>query len=672
MATMLRFASWKEFFSNAPDTDRQNNNVSRILQAAHLNAAASPTERFTGLSYLTNTCCLAASPMAGHVWFAHHFGVIGNPILDDPADLKYVVLCGIGDHAEVGQVNIANSFRNTTFEAPSFDTMMQFQNRAEFEVAPTNNTEQISVTGFIALPPFIFTDIAAIQRLDAFGIFMEAKSSVNSWVASFNDESNQAILDRQLEFKRLLQWLWAVNQDLLIPTSPIQPSPGPMEQQWHSNLHQLHIQSAALPGTANPNPTPTQGITVTAPPELTLAMAKIADTFQLKHSDDTRAKELKEPSWTRFTTNAKTIILRAMTTDSATPATDPTPTFLEFCTQRTAFIAHQHLLTYFESKGRARAANPSQGMSSALYTGIIRAPTPGVPENLSIFFIPKKSSSNFNNLSQSLIAQSLKSTEGQGLDTSEIKLATKQKISIPVSYHDFLTQMENFQLLLTFIFGDTSLLYSQFATITTHIKAYEHEYEERIQNHQWFLAKVISYVDRRIQLFLESCSTAASVPAIKFHLVNFDTLLQSIIDGTFAMDLPSVILNALEPPSKTEPTTTNKKRTPERPDDTGSSKRTPPNRGEPSINASIHPPWRLKDGENYVENFVRRIDRSKLPACDICLNYHIRGTCHSLCSRASTHTPVSSLSDQQRTSTTEFIKAARAQYAQQHHRPRPN
>jgi hypothetical protein len=83
-------------------------------------------------------------------------------------------------------------------------------------------------------------------------------------------------------------------------------------------------------------------------------------------------------------------------------------------------------------------------MSSAVYAGIIRAQTPGNPENLSIFFTPKKSASTAANISQHLIAQSLKSTEGQGLDTSEIKLATKQKISIPANYHDLLAQMEFF------------------------------------------------------------------------------------------------------------------------------------------------------------------------------------------------------------------------------------
>jgi len=176
---------------------------------------------------------------------------------------------------KVSQVNIIDSLSNTTFEAPSLNTLMQFHTRQDFDATQNISTEQVSLTGFIPLPPFLFSDISAIQHLDAYSIFTEAKSSVNSWVASFNVETNQAILDRQIEFKRLLQWLWAVNQELIIPVSPIQPVPGPLEQQWKSDLHQLHIQHTAQPGVNHTAPAHPQGISVSAPPELTLAMAKM-------------------------------------------------------------------------------------------------------------------------------------------------------------------------------------------------------------------------------------------------------------------------------------------------------------------------------------------------------------------------------------------------------------
>jgi len=673
------FASWKEFFSQNPDVDKLNNNANRTLQAAHLSALASPFERMGNLSMFTTTCMLAASSMPGHVWFAHHFKFIGNAFLDDPADIKYVALCGLGDNAEVCKIGVEETFANVSFDAPTLPALLSINSAQTFNdplAADTVDKETVFFTGVICLPPFLFSDLAALHSNDTYSLFIESISSINSWVASFNDETNAEIEARQQLFKRFLQWIWAVNQGNLIPVTPIQPAPGPVEQQWKADLHHLHIFRGILPGVVNtPLVTPNHPTGPSANPsdQLTLAMAKIADLFQKQYSDEVKTKEQKEPGWARFTSVSKTIILRAMTTDSLSAATDPTTTFTEFCNQRTAFIAHQHLLNFFESRGKARVAAPSQGISSALYSGIIRAPVPGVPENLSIFFIPKKSTSTTSNLSQHLIAQSLKSTEGQGLDTSEIKLATKQKISIPSTYHDFQTQMENFQLLLEFIFAPQSILHKQFSSVVSHIRSFEHEYEERIQSHQWFLAKFISFVDRRLQLYLESCATAPSVERITVSLINFDTIMQSIVDGTFSMDLPSVIQHALEPTKpEPNPTPNNKKRSTPEKDGGTPPKRPAPNRGEPVLNNSIHPPFRLNDGENYVENFVRRIDRLKLPTCDVCLNFHMRGSCHSLCARAETHIPAQNLSDQQRKSTLDFIKGARAQYAQQQNRPRQN
>jgi hypothetical protein len=115
------------------------------------------------------------------------------------------------------------------------------------------------------------------------------------------------------------------------------------------------------------------GSTIGSPydPQFSLTITKMADLFQQKHNDYATAEEQKEPSWSHFTTNAKNIILRAMTSDATTAASDPTPAYLEFCTQCTAFQAHQHLLQFFDTRSCSRLAIPSQGMSSALYAGII-------------------------------------------------------------------------------------------------------------------------------------------------------------------------------------------------------------------------------------------------------------------------------------------------------------
>ncbi len=150
-------------------------------------------------------------------------------------------------------------------------------------------------------------------------------------------------------------------------------------------------------------------------------------------------------------------------------------------------------------------------------------PTPGIPENLSIFF----------------------------------KLATKQKIMVPTAFLDFMHQMENFKLPLEFNFGIESILYRQFCKLTDHIHHFGTEYEECINNIQnpWFLARYISFVDCRIQLFLESCSIN-EVSKINYSFLDFDTMLMNIIDGAFSAELPSIIEQALtqEPPQQPSPT----------------------------------------------------------------------------------------------------------------------
>ncbi len=143
---------------------------------------------------------------------------------------------------------------------------------------------------------------------------------------------------------------------------------------------------------------------------------QVADLFQQQHTEETRAKEHKEPGWSRFNNQSKLIILCAMTTNSLDAAISPTSFYTEFCSQHRAFNAHNYLLDQFEAHGRARLANPSQGMSSALYAGFIRAPTPGIPENLGIFFIPKRSTNTSTNVAQYLISHALKTTKGSGLD----------------------------------------------------------------------------------------------------------------------------------------------------------------------------------------------------------------------------------------------------------------
>jgi len=626
-----RFPSWKEFFLNHSKVDALNLKTAAILQAAHVSPLATDTRRAELAQELDLCCALAASTMPGQTWFIHHFHRLGNILLDDHGTLKYVALEGMNSHAGICLLDAPRTFQETELECPPGDRLRAIQSKADLTAAApraVGPSVLVQFTGVIFIPPFLCSDLIATDSFEADDLFLATMQSINAWVGTFPEADDAAQEARQVEGTLLLQWLWAVHHNL-IPGSPIQPTRLPDALALQTDLHHRHIHQTNANQAVMPNNIPADANP--HPDQLGLSIAKIATLFEAHTTEDARRSELKEPSWGRINSPTKLTILRAMSTNGMDPAPTPTVEFNEFCTQRSSTAAHQSLLHFFEIHDRARFANPSPTLSTALWSGLIRAPIPGSPDNLSVFFVPKTVSS--------------------------------PKIAIPTNHRDLLHQVSNFQLVLRFIFGEQSILHLRFSSITQHITRYELEYEDIIAQQSDFTAKFLSLIDRRIQLFLESCSTSLGMPNIDYSLLGFDQTLRDILDGSFHTVLPSpmvLLLSKSNPPTK-----------PPAIQDAAGKRKHPPidapqnknprgePRGDPVINSNVYPAWHLLPNENYINTFVRGIARTILPKPDVCLNYHIRGSCHTLCQRAATHIPATSLTQQQRSSTTAFITKVR-------------
>ena len=395
-------------------------------------------------------------------------------------------------------------------------------------------------------------------------------------------------------------------------------------------------------------------------------MASIAYHFEQQATAITEKNILKTPGWDRISIQAKTVVLRAMSTDTLFPQTDPTKEMSDLLQCKSAGSAHQFVGDYFDAHNRGKYAAISAGLTSALWACIIRGTSPGTPENLSVFFVPRRSpaghAASINHLSNHL-----KTIDGTGLDAAEIKLATKQKIVLPTDLQEYIHQVSNFALIIGMIFGTASVIYKCFGKVVSHATKHETEYEDRQRSCQNFFAKLLSFFDRRIQNFLDDCSAATDFSTIDFTGLSFDSTLRDVVDGSFRVDLPIAIQSCLpaqlQTPTKSSaiaaaivtPPMLKKQKT-------GG----PPARGDPELNTSIYPSWKLQSGENYVNVFCKEIDRSKLPKIPICLNYHIRGSCHTLCDRVTSHSPAQTLDAATKKLVTEYIAAARLQYKEKH------
>ncbi len=139
-------------------------------------------------------------------------------------------------------------FCEASFLTPGLPDWLQFQDSHQLSADPNEATSELTtLMGIMFLPPFLFGDISNLCKLDTASIYREVLTSINSWIASFDDQDNAAITNRQQVFKPLLQWLWAVHRHNLIPITPIQPSPGERERQWKVVTHQNHILGGNAP-----------------------------------------------------------------------------------------------------------------------------------------------------------------------------------------------------------------------------------------------------------------------------------------------------------------------------------------------------------------------------------------------------------------------------------------
>jgi hypothetical protein len=310
-------------------------------------------------------------------------------------------------------------------------------------------------------------------------------------------------------FTPILQWLWAAHHNL-IAASPSQVAMGQLEQTLKANVHHQHIHGSTPASPLGSTISTSTSIPATGntPDQLSGSPSKIVIHFQKQSLDTISKNNFKEPNWNCISIQSQGTILCTMSTDSISTAIALTKDYEEFLQQCTAATGFQFMLEYFECYDCACYVSLNQGIISALWIGILHTTQHGMLQNLSPFFVPCHSSDG-SSTAPNIIGQHLCQTEGQGLQFSENKLATKQKITLPHGLLSFSHQLNNHHLLLQLIFGEYSLLYCHFET----------NIDDRFLANPEFFAELMSLLDHRVQSFLENCSSTPDVSKIDFTIL---------------------------------------------------------------------------------------------------------------------------------------------------------
>jgi hypothetical protein len=213
---------------------------------------------------------------------------------------------------------------------------------------------------------------------------------------------------------------------------------------------------------------------------------------------------------------------------------------------------------------------------------------------------------------------------------------------------DLLRNVDIIQGILEIYVGPESAIVQKIADFHHEICSSRMQLELRITGSDPLLTKIQFAFDSRLNHWLECMyENASNILEVNHGLVEFSSIIQNIVYGSFFIELPPSLL----------PAPNNKKRpAPIEEDNEGdgqSNQNTRQKKG--TANPNVNPNWKLKENENW-SMFTK--DPNRLRPSSVCMMYHILGHCPQgrNCRRARSH---GALNDSQKQQTNAFIEDRR-------------
>jgi hypothetical protein len=202
---------------------------------------------------------------------------------------------------------------------------------------------------------------------------------------------------------------------------------------------------------------------------------------------------------------------------------------------------------------------------------------------------------------------------------------TDRSLYRPSSIDDLLSNVSIIQGILELYVGAQSVIAQKVADFHYAIRSNKSDLKLSLAGDDTLLTKIQFVFDTRLNKWLGRVyENADNLLEINHRLINFDTIIDSILYGTFSTDLPPNLLPTIPSKKRTEPPGN---------DDKENSKQKK-KKGE--VNDNVVPEFKLKDGENW-STFTK--DPNNLRPASVCMMFHILGHCPQgkNCKRAKSH-----------------------------------
>jgi hypothetical protein len=221
---------------------------------------------------------------------------------------------------------------------------------------------------------------------------------------------------------------------------------------------------------------------------------------------------------------------------------------------------------------------------------------------------------------------------------------TNRSLHCPLSIDDLLSNVSIVQGILELYVGAESVIAQKVADFHFAIRSNKSDLKLSLASDNTLLTKIQFVFDTRLNKWLGRIyENADNLLEINHKLINFDSIIDSILYGTFSAELPPNLLPKI--PDKKRPASTV--------DDDKEKSKQKQRKGE--TNNNIVPEFKLKEGENW-SMFTK--DPNNLRPASVCMMFHILGHCPQgkNCKRAKSHDV---LTEAQKQQTAAFIEDCR-------------
>jgi hypothetical protein len=130
--------------------------------------------------------------------------------------------------------------------------------------------------------------------------------------------------------------------------------------------------------------------------------------------------------------------------------------------------------------------------------------------------------------------------QGQKKSLDEIKSSLKKTVHVPKDFDSLGSQLILFKTASAIFFGMESICTDRLDQLVLLVGCNKKALRDQIALDQFFAVRFLFAVDRRVQRWLRMCEAATmTCSSINNNVLNFDNLLEQVLNSSFYMNLPA-------------------------------------------------------------------------------------------------------------------------------------